>query len=85
MDVLCLNAMRKFIANVKHHIYARIYTDVNIYSFTLIFKSTKNCFNANIYNTFTAYVKVQTYLHHICNTSKVSIYLRMYLLHVCSH
>ena len=68
---LRLNAMRKFIANVKH------YTDVNIYKFY-----------ANIYNAFTAYVKVQTYLHtylrHICNyTSKLSIYLRMYLLHVC--
>ena len=30
MDLLCLNAMRKFIANVKHHIYVRIYMDVNI-------------------------------------------------------
>ena len=81
MDLLRLNAMRKFIAkfiaNVKH-IYARIYTDVNIYKF-----------HANIYNTFTAYVKVQTYLHtylrHICNTSKLSIHLLMYLLHACSH
>ena len=35
-----LSAMRKFIANVKHHInYACIYTDVNIYKFY-----------ANIYN-----------------------------------
>ena len=50
MALLRLNAICvKFIANVKRHIYARTYTDVNI--------------NANIYNTFTAYVKVQTYLH----------------------
>ena len=33
MDLLHLNAMRKFIAKVKHHIYARIYTDVNISKF----------------------------------------------------
>ena len=33
MALLCLYAMRKFVANVKHHIYARIYTDVNIYTF----------------------------------------------------
>ena len=46
MALLRLNAMRKFTANVKHHIYACIYTDVNI--FTVY---------ANIYNTFTAYVK----------------------------
>ena len=68
MALLRLNAMRKFIANVKHHIYARIYTDVNIITFY-----------ANIYNTFTAYVKVQTYLHtylrHVCRASKCGIYL----------
>ena len=78
MALLCLNAMRKFIANVKHHIYARIYTDVNIITFY-----------ANIYNTFTAYVKVQTYLHtylrHVCRASKCGIYLRTYLPYVCSY
>ena len=72
MALLRLNAMRKFIANVKHHIYAHIYTDVNIITFY-----------ANIYNTFTAYVKVQTYLHtylrHVCRASKCGIYLRTYL------
>ena len=78
MALLRLNAMRKFIANVKHHIYARIYTDVNIITFY-----------ANIYNTFTAYVKVQTYLHtylrHVCRASKCGIYLRTYLPYVCSY
>ena len=78
MALLRLNAMRKFIANVKHHIYAHIYTDVNIITFY-----------ANIYNTFTAYVKVQTYLHtylrHICRASKCGIYLRTYLPYVCSY
>ena len=78
MALLRLNAMRKFIANVKHHIYARIYTDVNI--FTVY---------ANIYNTFTAYVKVQTYLHTylrlVCRASKCGIYLRTYLPYVCSY
>ena len=76
--LLRLNAMRNFIVNVKHHIYARIYTHVNIYTLY-----------ANIYNTFTAYVKVQTYLHtylrHICRASKCATYLRTYLLYVCSY
>ena len=78
MALLRLNAMCKFIANVKYHIYVRIYTDVNIYTFY-----------ANIYNTFTAYVKVQTYLHtclrHVCRASKCGIYLRTYLPYVCSY
>ena len=76
--LLRLYAMRKFIVNVKHHIYARIYTHVNIYMLY-----------ANIYNTFTAYVKVQTYLHtylrHICRASKCATYLRTYLPYVCSY
>ena len=66
MALLRLNAMRKFIANVKHHIDAHIYTDVNIITFY-----------ANIYNIFTAYVKVQTYSHthlrHVCRASKCGI------------
>ena len=78
MALLRLNAMCKFIANVKYHIYVRIYTDVNIYTFY-----------ANIYNTFTAYVKVQTYLHtclrHVCRASKCGIYLRTYSPYVCSY
>ena len=73
MDLLRLNAMSNFIANVKHHIYACIYTEVNIYIiFTLI---------------FTAYVKVQIHIYTTFATdmSKVDIYLSMYLLYVCSH
>ena len=65
MTLLSLNATSKFIANVKHHIYARIYTDVNMYTFY-----------ANVYNTFTAYVKVQTYMFtRVCRASKCGIYL----------
>ena len=47
MALLRLKAMRKFIANVKHHIYARIYTDVNIYTFYV-----------NIYNTIGSFYSV---------------------------
>ena len=75
MALLRLNAMRKCIANMKHHIYARIYTHVNIYNFY-----------ANIYNTFTACVKVQTYIHtylrHICRAYKCGIYVRIYHMFV---
>ena len=72
MALLRLNAMRKFIVNVKHHIYARIYTHVNIYTLY-----------ANIYNTFTAYVKVQTYLHTYFAERVNAVYIFTYVFTIC--
>ena len=51
LDLLRLNSMRKYVANMKHYICAHIYVDVNI-----------QYIYANICNIFTAYVKVTTYM-----------------------
>ena len=80
MALLRLNAMRKFIANVKHHIYARIYTDVKMYTIFTAYVKYKHIY-IHVYATFAervnvAYIYVRIY-HMFARTRCGIIFTRV--------